>query len=92
MPANRYGWGRMATCADSYESEGRLFESAWAHPGQRVAFVGLPMIHVSCSRSRERSSGAGKPVIWSRLARVDGGESVATAPGPLACRRVDSHG
>jgi len=22
----------MATCADSYESEGRLFESAWAHP------------------------------------------------------------
>jgi len=25
-------WRRMVTCADSYESEGRLFESAWAHP------------------------------------------------------------
>jgi hypothetical protein len=22
----------MASCADGYESEGRLFESAWAHP------------------------------------------------------------
>src|SRR5262249_55794784 len=31
MPTDCVGWGRMATCADSYESEGRLFESAWAH-------------------------------------------------------------
>ena len=26
----------MATCADTYESEGRLFESAWAHSRIRV--------------------------------------------------------
>jgi hypothetical protein len=31
MRTDCVGWGRMASCADSYESEGRLFESAWAH-------------------------------------------------------------
>jgi hypothetical protein len=36
----------MATCADTYESEGRLFESAWAHSRIRVVGRGSRVPHL----------------------------------------------
>src|SRR5262249_41755031 len=74
MPTDCVGWGRMATCADSYESEGRLFESAWAHPTRAAFSPSLRKVGFSDAGSLNASDDRREPHRTGLL-----GDNLATA-------------